>query len=516
MDKKENIILGKQIYLDEDFYDQLINGLDQYNKQEENNSLIMSTNQKNFMRKMTLPIIMKFVKEKGLYSDYIKFRNEKNLKRFQDFASIDVILDLISFQKNKELEEDEEEEGGGFNLMKLWSIYRNFKMLKQIFNAFKNAKKSFQKIREEQESETKKFDIYSYDFNSRVHQEMFKNDLYSLFRKFEKESVPVLSTYFNLFGEIIMAVAGKIFGDVVASSSEKVAEKAATWGAIKIGSKMIPYIRQILFAVDVATLGYVVGDFLIINDEEFEELQIVVHDTVQTKSRPLIKMLKGSKIDEFNHQLTLSSPSFSRKQIGNTVDFYDIKNHFDFLNEKYGNDIKINAPNVMIELLDGFDYTTNLINSYSNMFKTYKDLSFLTNRVDYTNFKNNEQKIVTKMGELELDKYDVSAVKIHKRPISLAYGFDVKYKNDGYLPYFIEMGSIIMNRKNYTIQNKEIELKLTQHDGILSGSITVDFYNDFHKLLNNFMNSIIKIKNAEVQMEQNVCKTLKALMNKIS
>jgi hypothetical protein len=41
------------------------------------------------------------------------------------------------------LEEDEEEEGGGFNFMKLWSIYRNFKMLKQIFNAFKNAKKSF-------------------------------------------------------------------------------------------------------------------------------------------------------------------------------------------------------------------------------------------------------------------------------------------------------------------------------------------------------------------------------------
>jgi hypothetical protein len=57
----------------------------------------MSTNQKTFMRKMTLPIIMKFVKEKGLYSDYIKFRNDKNLKRFQDFASIDVILDLISF-----------------------------------------------------------------------------------------------------------------------------------------------------------------------------------------------------------------------------------------------------------------------------------------------------------------------------------------------------------------------------------------------------------------------------------
>ena len=512
MDKKENIILGKQIYLDEDFYDQLINGLDQYNKQDENNSLIMSTNQKNFMRKMTLPIIMKFVKEKGLYSDYIKFRNEKNLKRFQDFASIDVILDLISFQKNKELEEDEEEEGGGFNLMKLWSIYRNFKMLKQIFDAFKNAKKSFQKIREEQESETKKFDIYSYDFNSRVHQEMFKNDLYSLFRKFEKESVPVLTTYFNLLGEIIMAVAEKLFGDVVASASEKVAEKAATWAAIKTGSKKIPYIGQILFAYDV----YSVGEKIYISDEEFEELQIIIPDIVQTKSRPLIKMLKGSKIDEFNPQLTLSSSSFSRKVYGNTVEFYDIKNHFEFLNEKYSNGIKINAPNVMIELLDGFDYTTNLINSYSNMFKTYKDLSFLTNHVDYNNFKNNEQEIVTKMGGLELDKYDVSAVKIHKRPIILQNGFEVKYKNDGYLPYFIEMGSIIMNRKNYTIRDKEIELKLTQHNGSLFGSITVDFYNDFHKLLNNFMNSIIKIKNAEVQMEQNVCKTLKELLKKIS
>lgn len=512
MDKKENIILGKQIYLDEDFYDQLINGLDQYNKQEENNSLIMSTNQKTFMRKMTLPIIMKFVKEKGLYSDYIKFRNDKNLKRFQDFASIDVILDLISFQKNKELEEDEEEEGGGFNFMKLWSIYRNFKMLKQIFDAFKNAKKSFQKIREESESENKKINIYSYDFNSRVHQEMFKNDLYSLFSKFEKESVPVLSTYFNLFGEIIMAVAEKVFGDVVASASEKVAEKAAIWGATKMGSKTIPYIGEILFAYDV----YNIAEKIYISDEEFEELQIIIPDMVYTKSRPLIKMLKGSKIDEFNPQLTISSPSFSRKVYGNTVDFYDIKNHFEFLNEKYGNDIKINAPNVMIELLDGFDYTTNLINSYSNMFKTYKDLSFLTNHVDYNNFKNNEQEIVTKMGGLELDKYDVSAVKIHKRPIILQDGFEVKYKNDGYLPYFIEMGSIIMNRKNYTIQNKEIELKLTQHDGILSGSITVDFYNDFHKTLNNFMNSIIKIKNAEVQMEQNVCKTLKALMKKIS
>ena len=209
-------------------------------------------------------------------------------------------------------------------------------------------------------------------------------------------------------------------------------------------------------------------------------------------------MLKGSKIDEFNPQLTLSSPSFSRKVYGNTVEFYDIKNHFEFLNEKYSNGIKINAPNVMIELLDGFDYTTNLINSYSNMFKMYKDLSFLTNHVDYNNFKNNEQIIVTKMGGLELDKYHVSAVKIHKRPIILQDGFEVKYKNDGYLPYFIEMGSIIMNRKNYTIRDKEIELKLTQHNGDLSGSITVDFYNDFHKLLNNFMNSIIKIKNAEV------------------
>ena len=511
MDKKENIILGKQIYLDEDFYDQLINGLDQYNKQEENNSLIMSTNQKNFMRKMTLPIIMKFVKEKGLYSDYIKFRNEKNLKRFQDSASIDVILDLISFQKNKELEEDDEEEGGGFNLMKLWSIYRNFKMLKQIFDAFKNAKKSFQKIREEQTLENKKFDIYSYDFNSRVHQEMFKNDLYSLFRKFEKESVPVLSTYFNLFGEIFLAVAEKIVGDVVANIAGNIVENSAERNGVDTFTK-----KKFLKRLEIANVVLQFGEKLYITDEDFEELQIIIPDMVYTKSRPLIKMLKGSKIDEFNPQLTLSSPSFSRKQIGNTVDFYDIKNHFDFLNEKYGNDIKINAPNVMIELLDGFDYTTNLINSYSNMFKMYKDLSFLTNRVDYTNFKNNEQKIVTKMSELELDKYDVSAVKIHKRPISLAYDFDVKYKNDGYLPYFIEMGSIIMNRKNYTIRDKEIELKLTEHDGILSGSITVDFYNDFHKLLNNFMNGIIKIKNAEVQMEQNVCKTLKALMNKIS
>lgn len=516
MDKKENIILGKQIYLDEDFYDQLINGLDQYNKQDENNSLIMSTNQKNFMRKMTLPIIMKFVKEKGLYSDYIKFRNEKNLKRFQDFASIDVILDLISFQKNKELEEDEEEEGGGFNLMKLWSIYRNFKMLKQIFDAFKNAKKSFQKIRKEQESETKKFDIYSYDFNSRVHQEMFKNDLYSLFRKFEKESVPVLTTYFNLFGEIFLAVAEKIVGDLICISGEKIAAYAATRKILKMGGKYVKEIKGAEYLWHIMEGGYAVSEASFFEGDEFKELQGLVYDTVQTKSRPLIKMLKGSKIDEFNPQLTLSSPSFSRKQIENAVGFYDIKNHFEFLNEKYGNDIKINAPNVMIELLDGFDYTINLINSYSNLFKTYKDLSFLTNRADYNNFKNNEQEIVTKMGGLELDKYDVSAVKIHKRPIILQNGFDVKYKNDGYLPYFIEMGSIIMNRKNYTIRDKEIELKLNQYNGYISGTITVDFYNDFHKLLNNFMNSIIKIKNAEVQMEQNICKTLKELMKKIS
>ena len=97
---------------------------------------------------------------------------------------------------------------------------------------------------------------------------MFKNDLYSLFRKFEKESVPVLSTYFNLMGEIIVAVAEKVFGDVVASAAGKAAEKVGIWAGIKIGAKKIPKVKEIMFAYDV----YNIAEKIYISDEEFEEL----------------------------------------------------------------------------------------------------------------------------------------------------------------------------------------------------------------------------------------------------
>ena len=193
-----NIIKQKTFHLEEDFFEEMVNGLQTEKEREasrgETRPLILLPKQARYFKKTTVPILVKQFQRNGFIESY--FQQEYNAvkqyrmqlirgyftKAFGELYKNDKLVDEF---------EDEKVKSNSLSVFNLLRLYRLFRNVSRIYVALKKFEKT---------EEMEKFSIQDYDFKTAAGYDQFERDLSSMVGSMEKALPPV-------FVELIKPIA---------------------------------------------------------------------------------------------------------------------------------------------------------------------------------------------------------------------------------------------------------------------------------------------------------------------
>ena len=150
MNKKDTITL-KEIHVNQQFYQQLINGFNQEISQEEKKGkqpLIMPSKQASYYKRRVLPIIMKQVQKGQLiqkyYTDIYQNRKKTCLQSLrQGFVECFAFLQTRQEQIQEELDIKQKDSSNMLSkIIKIGRWYRTIKKITVAFSVYKTASKT--------------------------------------------------------------------------------------------------------------------------------------------------------------------------------------------------------------------------------------------------------------------------------------------------------------------------------------------------------------------------------------
>lgn len=146
----DNVIKKKRLYVGEDFYDELINGLKDCQVKEQDNARVLTPRQRNFLQKYTTPIIIDEAQNQGVLREIIQYHHdkEKNIKDALVKYSFD--QSVLQFDGiNKEIDEkvQDNEDWGGFDYidgsLSIWRVIKAVRGAINLYNNYIQFKKKF-------------------------------------------------------------------------------------------------------------------------------------------------------------------------------------------------------------------------------------------------------------------------------------------------------------------------------------------------------------------------------------
>ena len=153
--KSDNVIKKKRLHVGEDFYDELINGLqksqlEESKVEEKDNSKILTPKQRLFLQKYTAPIILEEANKQGFLRDVMQRYYDK--EKYKKEALLKFAFDQSMLQYgelSKEVDEISEEGSGwkGFDFFKgssqIWKVINVARHGLQLYNDYKKFKDKF-------------------------------------------------------------------------------------------------------------------------------------------------------------------------------------------------------------------------------------------------------------------------------------------------------------------------------------------------------------------------------------
>ena len=153
--KSDNVIKKKRLHVGEDFYDELINGLqksqlEESKVEEKDNSKILTPKQRLFLQKYTAPIILEEANKQGFLRDVMQRYYDK--EKYKKEALLKFAFDQSMLQYgelSKEVDEISEEGSGwkGFDFLKgssqIWKVINVARYGLELYNDYKKFKDKF-------------------------------------------------------------------------------------------------------------------------------------------------------------------------------------------------------------------------------------------------------------------------------------------------------------------------------------------------------------------------------------
>lgn len=186
---QNNIIKERVFHVEEDFFEEIINGFqsekDREEARKENRVNIMLPKQARYFKKVTSPIILKQFERKGLLTQYFteeyKAFKEQKLEQLRR-SFIGAWLNLK--ETDEQLEEIEDKsDSKGISVFTLWSLYRKFRTISRIYYAFKQYESS---------DTMKSFSFKDYDLTRPDDYAKFESKISQILGEQEKLLVPPL------------------------------------------------------------------------------------------------------------------------------------------------------------------------------------------------------------------------------------------------------------------------------------------------------------------------------------
>lgn len=146
----DNVIKKKRLYVGEDFYDELINGLQECQVKESDNARVLTPRQRIFLQKHTAPIIMDEAQRQGVLQQIMQHHHDKeknNKDTLLKYAFDKSVLQIENI--NKEIDErvEDQEEWGGINYidgsLRIWRVIKAVRGAINLYNNYIQFKKKF-------------------------------------------------------------------------------------------------------------------------------------------------------------------------------------------------------------------------------------------------------------------------------------------------------------------------------------------------------------------------------------
>lgn len=186
---QNNIIKERVFHVEEDFFEEIINGFqsekDREEARKENRVNIMLPKQARYFKKVTSPIILKQFERKGLLTQYFTeeykaFKEQKLEQLRRSFIGAWLNLKVT----DEQLEEIEDKsDSKGISVFTLWSLYRKFRTISRIYYAFKQYESS---------DTMKSFSFKDYDLTRPDDYAKFESKISQILGEQEKLLVPPL------------------------------------------------------------------------------------------------------------------------------------------------------------------------------------------------------------------------------------------------------------------------------------------------------------------------------------
>lgn len=240
---QNNIIKERVFHVEEDFFEEIINGFqsekDREEARKENRVNIMLPKQARYFKKVTSPIILKQFERKGLLTQYFTeeykaFKEQKLEKLRRSF--IGAWLNLK--ETDEQLEEIEDKsDSKGISVFTLWGLYRKFRTISRIYYAFKQYESS---------DTMKSFSFKDYDLTRPDDYAKFESKISQILGEQEKLLVPPLL-------ELMKPIAKELL--VLYDSALERIFDALFYFCLKKAFVPDDALDWVLLAVDVVSLG---------------------------------------------------------------------------------------------------------------------------------------------------------------------------------------------------------------------------------------------------------------------